>query len=227
MSTLSFVSGAHRLVHGEGQQRRPRHREAVFVGMNQILALLLLLVFAPLMLVIAWRVHRHDHGPVVYGHYRVGYQGRLFKCLKFRSMATNSQELLAALLESDPQAREEWARDRKLSKDPRVTPVGDFLRRTSLDELPQLFNVLRGEMLFVGPRPVPVDELRRYSGIRWHYMSVRPGITGLWQVSGRSDLRYEERVELDRRYVESRSLRQDLSILFRTVKVVLLREGAR
>jgi lipopolysaccharide/colanic/teichoic acid biosynthesis glycosyltransferase len=130
------------------------------------------------------------------------------------------------VLERDPQAREEWLRDQKLRDDPRITPIGSILRRTSLDELPQLLNVLRGEMHLVGPRPITVAELTRYGHVRWHYLSVSPGITGLWQVSGRNDTTYEERVDLDRRYVESRSLVGDMLILLQTVRVVLSREGA-
>jgi lipopolysaccharide/colanic/teichoic acid biosynthesis glycosyltransferase len=135
--------------------------------------------------------------------------------------------VLAELLRDDPQARAEWSRDQKLGRDPRITPVGEFLRRSSLDELPQLLNVLRGEMSLVGPRPITVAELTRYGSVRWDYLSVRPGITGLWQVSGRNNTTYEERVALDRRYVEQRSVLFDVAILFKTVRVVLLREGAR
>ena len=130
-------------------------------------------------------------------------------------------------MRDNPDARAEWARDQKLTNDPRITPVGNFLRRTSLDELPQLFNVLRGEMNLVGPRPITVAELTRYGRVRWHYLSVRPGLTGLWQVSGRNNTTYEERVALDRRYVEQHSIWLDLRILFKTIKVVVARDGAR
>jgi exopolysaccharide production protein ExoY len=194
---------------------------------NRIAAVLILLALSPVMLVVAWLVRRQDHGPVLFGHYRVGRDGRLFRCLKFRTMRMNSAEMLAELLARDPAARAEWDRDHKLSNDPRVTPIGDFLRRTSLDELPQLFNVLRGEMVLVGPRPITVEELTKYGAVRWHYLSVPPGITGLWQVSGRSDTTYDERVDLDKRYVETRSPWMDLCVLFKTVKVVLMRDGAR
>jgi lipopolysaccharide/colanic/teichoic acid biosynthesis glycosyltransferase len=142
-------------------------------------------------------------------------------------MLRNSEQVLAELLRDDPQARAEWTRDQKLSNDPRITGVGHFRRRSSLDELPQLLNVLRGEMSLVGPRPITVSELTRYGTVRWHYMSVRPGMTGLWQVSGRNNTTYEERVALDRRYVEQRSFVGDLGILLKTVRVVVLREGAR
>jgi exopolysaccharide production protein ExoY len=194
---------------------------------NQIAALLLLVLLSPLMLAAAVGIWRVDGAPVMFAHYRVGRDGRLFRCLKFRSMCRNADAALRELLERDPEARAQWARDQKLDHDPRITPIGAFLRRTSLDELPQLINVLRGEMMLVGPRPITAEELGRYGAARWHYLSVRPGLTGLWQVSGRNNLSYDERVALDRRYVESRSLWLDLSILARTVRVVLAREGAR
>lgn len=202
-------------------------KDLMYITVNRVLAALMLLALSPLLLVITFIIWRTDGAPIFFGHYRVGRNGKLFRCLKFRSMARNSQELLRQLLESDPAAREEWQREHKLLNDPRITPIGHFLRKTSLDELPQLFNVLRGEMTLVGPRPITFEELRKYGSIRWHYLSVRPGITGLWQVSGRNNLSYEERVELDRSYVEGRSAWQDLQILFKTVKVVFLREGAR
>ena len=135
--------------------------------------------------------------------------------------------MLAELLKNDPVAKAEWDRDQKLTNDPRITPVGAFLRKTSLDELPQLFNVLKGEMRLVGPRPITLGELDRYGEARWHYLNAMPGMTGLWQVSGRSDTTYEERVELDRDYVEQRSLWSDAVILVKTVAVVLGKGGAR
>jgi exopolysaccharide production protein ExoY len=193
---------------------------------NQGIAALLLLLLAPLMLWVAWMTWRHDGAPILFGHYRVGRNGRLFRCLKFRTMYRESQQMLAELLAKDPQAQAEWERDHKLANDPRITPVGRFLRRTSLDELPQLVNVLRGEMSLVGPRPITVAELTRYGRVRWHYLSVTPGMTGLWQVSGRNNTSYEERVALDERYVERRTIGLDLWILMRTVRVVALREGA-
>jgi exopolysaccharide production protein ExoY len=194
---------------------------------EQLVALLLILLLSPVMLVVTLLIWRSDGAPILFGHYRVGQHGRLFRCLKFRSMYRNSEQMLRDLLAKDPAARAEWERDHKLLNDPRITPIGNFLRRTSLDELPQLFNVLRGEMSLVGPRPITVAELPRYGQVRWHYLSVRPGMTGLWQVSGRNDVSYDERVELDRRYVESDSLRMRLTILWRTVHVVLYGSGAR
>jgi len=194
--------------------------------LNRVLALLLLLLLAPVMAIVAFLIWRRDGAPIFFGHYRVGHDGRIFRCLKFRTMLRDAEPALAALLARSPAARAEWQRDQKLSDDPRITPVGRFLRRTSLDELPQLFNVLRGDMDLVGPRPITVGELTRYGRVRWHYLSVRPGITGLWQVSGRNNTSYAERVALDRTYVEQRSVWGDVRILLKTLRVVLAREGA-
>jgi exopolysaccharide production protein ExoY len=194
---------------------------------NRLGALLLLIVLSPVLLAICFAIWRTDGAPLLFGHYRVGRNGRLFKVLKFRSMRVDAQQRLAELLASDKAARAEWERDFKLSNDPRITPIGHFLRRTSLDELPQLLNVVRGEMLLVGPRPITVQELRRYGETRWHYLSVTPGMTGLWQVSGRNELSYSERVALDRTYVETRSVGMDLQILARTALVVATGRGAR
>ncbi|MFY7914544.1 MAG: sugar transferase [Rubrivivax sp.] len=194
--------------------------------MNRLVALFLVLVLSPVLLAVLLAIRITDPGPVFFGHYRVGRGGRLIKVLKFRSMRVDAQQRLAELLASDVQARAEWERDFKLSNDPRVTRTGRFLRRSSLDELPQLFNVLKGEMRLVGPRPITAQELRRYGSARWHYLSVTPGVTGLWQVSGRNELSYAERVELDRYYVDNRSLLLDASILCRTVLVVTTGRGA-
>jgi len=201
--------------------------QALVAGVNRLLALLLLMSFAPLMAWIAWRIWREDGAPVFFAHYRVGRQGRLFRCLKFRTMVRDSKQRLEDLLARDPEARAQWQRDQKLADDPRITPIGGLLRRTSLDELPQLFNVLAGEMALVGPRPITVPELSRYGVVRWHYLNVLPGMTGLWQVSGRNELDYAQRVALDRDYVERRGLWTDAWILWRTVGVVLQGVGAR
>jgi len=201
--------------------------DEVELRLNQLAALLILIALSPVMLILAGLVWRMGGAPIFFGHYRVGQTGQLFRCLKFRTMVTDSEERLARLLRDDPVAKAEWDRDQKLTNDPRITPVGHFLRKTSLDELPQLFNVLRGQMNLVGPRPITVSELVRYGQIRWHYFSVRPGMTGLWQVSGRNDTTYEERVALDCKYVEERTLLGDVAIIIKTVKVVVARDGAR
>ena len=225
MNASSFLADARGPI--DPADARQRSHDRVVLHLNQLTAALLLILLSPLMAVVAFLIWRRDGAPVLFAHYRVGHDGKLFRCMKFRSMLRNSDQLLAELLHDDPQVRAEWDRDQKLANDPRVTAVGHFLRRTSLDELPQLLNVLRGEMSLVGPRPITVAELTRYGGVRWHYLSVRPGITGLWQVSGRNNTTYEERVALDRRYVEQRSVWLDLSILLKTVRVVVLREGSR
>jgi undecaprenyl-phosphate galactose phosphotransferase len=200
--------------------------DLAYTALNQLTALLVILLLSPLLLYIAWRIAREDGAPITYGHYRVGLRGQLFRCLKFRSMVRNAQDVLAELLRTDASAKAEWERDHKLRNDPRVTPIGRMLRKTSLDELPQLFNILRGEMHFVGPRPVTVEELIRYGNRRRHYLSVRPGLTGLWQVSGRNNTSYDERVEFDSEYVERRNPLFDSWIVLRTVKVMVTGEGA-
>ncbi|CAB3760150.1 UDP-phosphate galactose phosphotransferase [Burkholderia sp. MSh2] len=188
-------------------------------------ASLLLVMLAPVLSGIAWTVRR-DGGPAIFGHERVGRNGRRFKCLKFRSMVTNADAALKALLERDPDARAEWDREFKLKNDVRITPVGRFLRKTSLDELPQLINVLRGDMSLVGPRPIVEAELERYGTDARYYLMAKPGMTGLWQVSGRNDTDYSTRVSLDVSYVREWSLRRDIGILFRTINVVLRGSGA-
>ena len=187
----------------------------------------ILALFGWLMILIAIAVRVSSGSKVIYGHTRVGRNGRLFQCLKFRSMVANSDEVLRNLLATDPDAREQWERDFKLKADPRITRIGRFIRRTSLDELPQLWNVIKGEMSIVGPRPVVEAELDQYyGGAREHYLSVPPGLTGLWQVSGRNDLDYAQRVELDKAYVERSNVIFDFMIVMRTVKVMVVRRGA-
>ncbi|WP_160119554.1 sugar transferase [Rhodovarius lipocyclicus] len=195
-------------------------------AMDVLGAGVLLALLAPVFLVLALLVRR-DGAPAFYAHQRVGLSGRMFGCLKFRSMVRDSDARLKALLASDPAAREEWEATRKLRNDPRVTAVGNFLRKTSLDELPQLINVLRGEMSLVGPRPVTATELATFYGPAASlYASVRPGITGLWQVSGRSETSYAQRVALDVDYAAHPSLWTDIKILLRTPVVVVARKGA-
>ncbi len=188
-------------------------------------SLLLGLVFAPLMLVIVLLMRKGD-GSVIYRHRRVGRGGQMFSCLKFRTMVPNADEVLRDLLKKDPELQAEWTRDHKLRNDPRVTPVGRFLRRTSLDELPQLLNVLRGEMSLVGPRPVIREELLRYGRAVGTYLAAKPGITGLWQVTGRNNTDYRRRVVLDTYYVRNQNLLLDLYILLKTTGVVLGGNGA-
>lgn len=190
-----------------------------------VVASMLLLFLAPAFGLLCWLVSR-DGGSPIYGHERVGHDGKKFKCLKFRSMVTNSQEVLEQLLATDPEAQAEWDKDFKLKNDPRITRVGGFLRKTSLDELPQLWNVIRGEMSLVGPRPVIEAELERYAGDVDYYLMAKPGMTGLWQVSGRNDIDYDTRVYFDSWYVKNWALWTDVAILFKTAGVVLRRDGA-
>lgn len=190
------------------------------------IALLALVALMPLMVLIAIFICLFDPGPVFYGHTRIGLGGREFQCLKFRSMVVNSQERLRDLLERDPLARQEWELFHKLSRDPRVTMLGRFLRKSSLDELPQLFNVLRGEMSMVGPRPITTDETWRYGRYLPSYVSVKPGLTGLWQVSGRSNTTYRRRVALDVAWSRQISTGLYLGILTRTIPAVLKAEGS-
>ena len=203
---------------------RPLLKRAVDV----VGAALLLLLTAPAFLTIALTVSA-DGGPALFAHRRVGRGGREFGCLKFRTMRPDADRALAELLARDPAARAEWEGARKLKRDPRVTRLGRFLRTSSLDELPQLLNVLRGEMSLVGPRPVTRDELDRFYapfGGEAAYLPVRPGLTGPWQVGKRGDGGFAERVALDVAYAERPSLRADAAILFRTPGVVLSRRGA-
>ena len=180
----------------------------------------------PILVIIALWIYKDSPGPILFKHVRIGKGGRPFGCYKFRSMCVDAKEKLEELLSKDPKAREEWERDFKLKNDPRITKSGNFLRRTSLDELPQIFNVLKGEMSLVGPRPIVKEELPRYGDFVRDYLSVKPGITGYWQINGRSDTTYEERVMMDTWYVQNWSLWLDIMILWRTVKAVAGGKGA-
>ena len=193
-----------------------------------IFSLLAILLLGPIMLFIAILIKIKDRGPVFYTHERVGYKGKKIKVLKFRSMYPDADKRLKEILEKDPKAREEWEKTFKLKNDPRVTPIGKFLRKTSLDELPQFFNVLKGDMSIVGPRPVVEEELKKYYKEKAEiYKSVKPGITGYWQVEGRSDVEdYEERVRMDEWYVKNQSFWLDVKIILKTIKVMLTGKGA-
>jgi len=203
---------------------RPSSRllKAVF---DQAGAALLLVLLAPLMLALAALI-RADGGPALYRHRRVGAGGRGFDCLKFRSMVVDADSLLRQLIANDRAAAAEWAANQKLRNDPRVTKLGLFLRRSSLDELPQLLNVLHGEMSLVGPRPIMQEEIARYGDDIEYYYAAKPGLTGLWQVSGRSEMSYDCRVKLDVWYVANWTLWHDMAILFKTVPALVLQRGA-
>jgi len=183
-------------------------------------------VVLPVMGVIAMAIRMDSFGPILITQRRVGRHGRSFRMWKFRSMVVDAEARLARHLASDPAAREEWEANQKLRSDPRVTPLGKLLRRSSLDELPQLWNVLRGEMSLVGPRPIVRDEVERYHKVYPLYTQSRPGLTGLWQVSGRSNISYARRIVLDQIYIRRWSIGMDLKILLRTVPAVLFGRGA-
>ena len=184
------------------------------------------IAISPILLVIAIWIYKDSPGPVIFKHTRIGKDGKPFPCYKFRSMCVDAKEKLEELLANDEEARAEWERDFKLKNDPRITKSGAFLRKTILDELPQIFNVLRGEMSLVGPRPIIQEEIERYGEYAADYLIVKPGITGMWQVSGRSDIDYEERVMLDSWYVRNWSVWLDIMLLWKTFDVVIRRKGA-
>ncbi|CAD7038432.1 exopolysaccharide biosynthesis protein [Pseudorhizobium endolithicum] len=195
-------------------------------GFDISAAALALIVFSPIFLMIMALVKFSDGGSVFYGHRRVGHNGRYFHCLKFRTMVVNGEEVLRKHLQANPQAAEEWRATRKLRSDPRVTAVGTVLRKLSLDELPQLINILRGDMSVVGPRPVVDEELGIYDSHAVYYLRTRPGLTGLWQISGRNDVSYETRIAFDTHYVQNWSLIQDLIIIAKTIPAVCLSRGS-
>ena len=189
--------------------------------MDVVLALAALVLAAPIMAFIAILIRAIARQPAIFSHTRVGFNGKPFTCYKFRTMRANSEQALAEYLSKHPDAASEWEKHRKIKYDPRVTPLGHVLRKSSLDELPQLLNVLRGEMSCVGPRPIVADELQRYGIYAGDYLQTRPGITGLWQVMGRDAIGYEGRVAMDSIYVRNWSVWADLAILVRTVVAVM------
>jgi Undecaprenyl-phosphate galactose phosphotransferase WbaP len=195
-------------------------------GFDIGLAMLLFALLLPLMLGICAWIRAGSSGPILFRQQRIGLRGESFTCLKFRTMAPDADKLLQDLLQKSPEARREWEQSYKLKNDPRITPIGQFLRKTSLDELPQLLNVIVGDMSLVGPRPIVAAETARYGDVLPLYLSVRPGLTGLWQVSGRSDCTYPERVALDEQYVRTWSLWSDFVIVLRTIEVVLSGRGS-
>lgn len=183
-------------------------------------------VVIPVMIFLSLCVKLSSKGPVFYGHKRVGKNGKEIKCWKFRSMYKDSQKMLEEILLTNPEMKKEWEENRKFVNDPRVTKFGKFLRKTSLDELPQLFNILIGNMSFVGPRPVTKDELEKYGENANYILTVTPGLSGMWQISGRSDTGYEERINLDSYYIQNWSIWLDMWIIIKTIWVVLRGKGA-
>ncbi len=222
---MSFIF-SHEVMIFRVQQNLAKWSSRTLKRLFDIIAsIAIIILLSPVLLYIS-RLVKKDGGPAIYGHERIGQDGKPFKCLKFRSMVTNSKDVLNELLQNDPEAKREWDTTFKLKNDPRITKIGAVLRRTSLDELPQLFNVLKGEMSLVGPRPIITAELERYNEEVDYYLLSKPGMTGLWQVSGRSDVDYETRVYLDAWYVKNWSMWNDIAFLFKTVGVVLKKDGA-
>jgi exopolysaccharide production protein ExoY len=221
MSVSDLQDGPFTGALSEVSRRRTLWGKRLFDLALAVMALpVILLVIALLCL-----LTRLDGGPGFFGHVRVGKDNREFRCWKIRTMVPDAEAVLTAHLAQNPAAAAEWARDFKLTDDPRVTRLGRFLRASSLDELPQIWNVLCGEMSLVGPRPVTRGEMDRYAGYEWCYLSVKPGITGMWQVSGRNDVSYDRRVQLDMQYLRKQSILQDIVILLRTARVVLTGTG--
>ena len=202
-----------------GSRRSLKRGFDLVVGVGMIAAL------GVLFLMVAGAIFVLDGRPIFFRHRRIGKDGSSFDCLKFRTMAKDADAALVRHLSADPIAMVEWQATRKLKQDPRITPIGRVLRETSLDELPQLINVIRGDMSLVGPRPIVADEMPRYGSAITEYQSVRPGLTGLWQCSGRNDVSYERRIMLDRQYVRTWSFTRDLAIMLKTVPAVLRSRG--
>jgi UDP-galactose-lipid carrier transferase len=224
LATSSFFSHEVLMIHIKNRLSRSSLR-VLKRGFDIVVSLILLLFLSPLFAYLAYRVSK-DGGRPFFAHERIGQAGKSFACYKFRSMVVNADEVLNDLLEKDENARAEWQKDFKLKKDPRINPIGHLLRRTSLDELPQLWNVLRGEMSLVGPRPVVASEIAKYGDDATYYLMVKPGMTGLWQISGRNDVDYETRVYFDSWYVKNWTFLMDLTILFKTIEVVFGKKGA-
>jgi len=193
-----------------------------------IIALLALILFSPLMLIIALIIKFYDKGPIIFKQKRVGKNGKIFYIYKFRTMYPDAENRLKELLNKDPELRKEWYENFKLKNDPRITPIGKFLRKTSLDELPQFFNVLKGDMSIVGPRPVTKEELElHYKDKTKYYVKVKPGITGYWQVEARGDeSKYEDRVNMDIWYIKHRNFFLDIKIILKTILVMLKGKGS-
>jgi len=193
---------------------------------DKMFAAVALVLISPVLLLLSLALLIEGGGPVIFRHSRIGLGGTSFLCLKFRTMTQDSQQRLDQILAVDPIAREEWEESRKLFRDPRVSRLGNFLRKTSLDELPQFWNILMGDMSVVGPRPITREETHYYGENISVYASVRPGLTGAWQIGGRSETSYQERVDLDVNYVKNWTLLSDLRIVFKTVDAVILGRGA-
>lgn len=199
--------------------------DLVIRAFDILVSLAAIVLFLPLMLLVVMLIALTSAGPAIFCQRRVGRDGAMFPCLKFRTMVIDAQAQLERLLAESEEARREWALDQKLRHDPRITAIGGFLRKTSIDELPQLFNVLAGHMSIVGPRPIVHDEINRYGARFSDYCTVRPGLTGLWQISGRNDVSYGMRIRLDSLYARRQSLALNVAICFKTVPAMLSSRG--
>lgn len=206
--------------------------KAIYIGIKRTIDVIgslvgmVLLVPATIAIYIAQKISKEDNGPLFYKHIRYGKNGKQFRLYKFRSMCMNADEKLKEYLKSNEEARKEFEENQKLQHDPRITKLGNFLRKTSLDELPQMLNILKGEMSFVGPRPVVKREIEKYGESKEKLLSVKPGLTGYWQVNGRSNTTYEERMNMELYYVDNCSLWLDIKIFFKTFIAVFKKEGA-
>lgn len=195
-------------------------------SIDAVFATILFIFILPLLAIIALMIRSQGAGPVIFKQTRCGKGGKAFTCYKFRTMHIDAPQSLNDLLERDPVAAAQWEKSQKLQNDPRITKLGSFLRRSSLDELPQLINIIAGDMSIIGPRPVTFTELTRYGSKLPYYAAARPGVTGLWQVNGRNNLTYDQRIAFDAAYARDWSLLTDLKILLKTIPVVLLSDGA-
>lgn len=212
--------------HLDGASMEIKHKPLKRI-FDIVFSLLVLTLGSPIFLLIALAVKCSSKGPIFYSHERIGRGGKPFACYKYRTMYRDADQRLEELLQQHPELRQEWEANRKLKNDPRVIPFGSFLRKTSLDELPQFWNVLKGDLSVVGPRPVVHQEIQKHFGEKAGViLSIRPGLTGIWQVSGRSDMAYTVRIQLDELYVDTQSLLLDLKLIFKTIPAMLFSKGA-
>ena len=191
--------------------------------MDVILATIALVVLSPIFLIIAIAIKIESKGPVFFKHARIGKNGKIIKLYKFRSMVMNAEKLIKSFT---PEQMKEYKENYKLTNDPRITKIGKFLRKTSLDELPQLFNIIKGDLSIIGPRPVITDELKKYGTNTEKFLSVTPGLTGYWAANGRSCTTYEQRMQMELYYIDNLSLKMDIKVFFKTIEAVIKREGA-
>lgn len=220
---------AETAAYAASRMKQPLHKGEAYAKrlFDIVVSATALIALSPLILIFALVIKLQDGEDALFQQKRYGLKGETFSCFKLRSMVPDARERLEALLSASPEARTEWEATQKLTNDPRITALGHFIRKTSIDELPQLYNVLRGDMSLVGPRPIVENEIEKYGESFGFYCEVRPGVTGLWQVQGRSDTTYPERVAMDVEYVRTHSFIGDIMIVLKTVPAVLMSKGAR